>query len=292
MIDLHMHSCYSDDGEFTPEELVAMCAARGIDRMALTDHNCVRGVPEALAAASENGISCITGIEIDCVYRDVNFHVLGYGINIESSDFAKIENNVEEQGIQASLEMFDKTRRLGFDWLTKADMQELSKNHLRQDVWTGEMFAEALLAKPEYAGHPLLEPYRQGGLRSDNPFVNFYWDYYAQGKPCYVKLKYPFMEQIISMIQQNHGIAVLAHPGVNIKGKEHLLDGILSLGMDGIEVYSSYHTREQAQYFYHEAAVRGLKVTCGSDFHGRTKPSIYLGEYGIGAAEAIKKIVL
>lgn len=279
MTDLHMHSLYSEDGQFTPEELVELCRSRGVDTMSITDHNCVKANERAQAAAERSGIRYITGIEIDCAYGGVNFHVLGYGIDVRSPDFAQIEENVEEQVFSASLERLDRTRLLGFS-LTENEMWQRSRNSYWQGSWTGEMFAEVLLAKPEYADHPLLRPYRSGGARSDNPFVNFFWDYYAQGKPCYVELRYPSMEKILDVIHEAGGKAVLAHPGVNLKGREELLDPLLSLGMDGIEVYSSYHSPAQAEFFRRAAAARDLLVTCGSDFHGKTKPSVSLAGYG------------
>lgn len=292
MIDLHMHSRYSDDGEYTPAELVEQCAAQGIETMAITDHNCVRGVPEALEAAREKGITCIPGVEIDCVYEGVNFHVLGYGIDFDSSDFSQIESSVERQNIRASQVMLKKTQKLGFEKVTEQDMREVSRGCYRKDVWTGEMFAEVLLGMPEYADHPLLDAYRPGGPRSSNPYVNFYWDFYSQGKSCYVKIDFPPMKEIVDMIHRNHGTAVLAHPGVNLRGREHLLDGILSLGVEGVEAFSSYHTPELSRFYYQKAAENGRIVTCGSDFHGKTKPSIRLGEavFAPGMDERLVKL--
>lgn len=279
MIDLHMHSRYSEDGEFTPAELVEQCFRQGITTMSITDHNCVRGNAEARAAAKLRGIQYISGIEIDCVYKELDFHVLGYGIDEQSRDFACIEENIERQSFLASLKRLEKTQVLGFH-VTQNEMWALSRDAYWKGSWSGELFAELLLAKPEYAEHPLLRPYRPGGARSDNPYVNFYWDYYAQGKPCYVKMAYPPMEDIIGIIHRNRGKAVLAHPGVNLKGREELLGEILDLGIDGIEAFSSYHTPEQAGEFYRQALDRGLFATCGSDYHGKTKPSIRLGGYG------------
>lgn len=279
MIDLHIHSRYSEDGEYAPVELVERCSAQGIHIMSVTDHNCARANIEAQAAAKAKGIIYIAGIEIDCVYKDTNFHVLGYGIDYQSKDFERIEKNIEKQSLKASLEMLEKTQLMGFH-VTENDMWNISKDCYCQGTWTGEMFAEVLLAKSEYKDCPLLLPYRPGGSRSDNPYVNFYWDYYSQGKPCYAKIEYPTMEEIIDTIHRNHGAAVLAHPGVNLKGKEFLLEEILGLGIDGIEAFSSYHTSEQAEYFYQTACEKQMFVTCGSDFHGKTKPSIGIGKHG------------
>lgn len=280
MIDLHMHSRYSEDGEFTPSELAEQCAEKGVCMMSVTDHNCAKANGEAERAAKEWGIAYVPGIEIDCTYSNMDFHVLGYGIDYQSSDFEAIEKNVADQSFQASLERLRKTREFGFCHITEKDMRALSENNYWQGSWPGEMFAEALLAMPEYENHPFLKPYRPGGKRSDNPYVNFYWDFYAQGKPCHVEISYPPMEEIIDVIHRNRGIAVIAHPGVNLKGKEDLFDGILNLGIDGIEAFSSYHSPGQADDFCRIAREHNLFVTCGSDYHGKTKPSIGIGEHG------------
>lgn len=279
MIDLHMHSKYSEDGEFTPSELVRQCAEKGVRVMSVTDHNCAKANEEAANAAKQNGITYIPGIEIDCTFQDTNFHVLGYGIDFRNSDFEAIERNIDDQSLQASLDRLTETQALGFGNITEKNMWALSKNNYWKGSWSGEMFAEVLLAMPEYADHPLLKPYRPGGERSDNPYVNFYWDYYSQGKPCYAKIDYPAMEEIIDIIHRNHGAAVIAHSGVNLKGKDFLLEDILNLGIDGIEAFSSYHNLRQAAYYYKIAQERNMFVTCGSDYHGKTKPSIGIGQH-------------
>ena len=95
--------------------------------------------------------------------------------------------------------------------LKKEQLDALSSN----GVYTGEMFGEALLKDERYVDHELLKPYRSGGSRSDNPYVNFYWDYYAQGKPCYTEVIFPSLEKTIQLINDHGGVAVLAHPGNN-----------------------------------------------------------------------------
>jgi predicted metal-dependent phosphoesterase TrpH len=279
MIDLHMHSFFSEDGEMKPEELIRKCAALGMSMMSITDHNCVKANETAMRAAHALGIAYIPGTEIDCMYKGTGFHVLGYGIDYRSSDYEKIERDVREQGLRASLERLEKTQLLGFH-VTEDEMWQKSKDTYWEESWTGDLFAEVILAKPEYAGHPLLRPYREGGGRSDNPYVNFYWDFYSQGKLCYVEMSYPPMEEVIRIIHGSGGKAVLAHPGVSLKGKETFLEGILDLGIDGIEAFSSYHNPAECFHYYHEAKRRGLFVTCGSDYHGKTKPSVFLGKNG------------
>lgn len=279
MIDLHIHSYFSNDGEFSPKELVRQCSGQGTAFMALADHNTVHGCLEAVAAAKDAGITCIPAIEIDCVYEGLGFHVLGYAIDVSSCDFAEIEQDIRNQGEAASMEMLEKTQALGFD-ITGEDLTRLCKDSFWPESWTGEQFAEVLLSDLRYTSSPLLLPYRTGGARSDNPLVNIYWDLYSQGKPCHAKMTYPAMETIVEIIHRNGGAAVLAHPGMNLKGNLKLLDGIAKMGMDGMEVFSSYHSPEQIQTLKEEADRLHLFMTCGSDFHGKTKPAIALGQHG------------
>jgi hypothetical protein len=205
--------------------------------------------------------------------------VLGYGIDDTSHDFTCIEDNIRSQAAAASSQMLCATREMGFE-VTAEDMAGLAGEHYWKDRWTGEMFAEVLLGREEYKDHPLLLPYRVGGARGDNPFVNFYWDFYSQGKCCYVKMEYPQLEEVVDTIHRNGGYAVLAHPGVNLKDRAELLDPILEAGVDGIEAFSSYHSQEQAAFYHKAACGRFRMITCGSDYHGKTKPSISIGGHG------------
>jgi hypothetical protein len=164
-------------------------------------------------------------------------------------------------------------------------MAPLAEKMYWDDRWTGEMFAEVLLNKPEYNNHHLLQPYRQGGSRSDNPYVNFYWDFYSQGKPCYVEIVYPPLEHTVDIIHRNGGKAILAHPGVNLRDDSKLLKDIVSRGIDGIEAFSSYHSPSQSDNFYNQARDYHLLATCGSDYHGKTKPEVFLGQHGCSISD-------
>lgn len=272
-IDLHMHSLYSDDGEFTPTELVEKCEAAGIKIMAIADHNSIKAISEAQQVAANKGLIFIPAIEIDCTYNGINLHVLGYDIDYKKGTFLEIEENILSQERQCGLKKLELTNALGFE-LTKEQLDQLSSN----GVYTGEMFAEVLLEDERYLDHELLKPYREGGSRSDNPFVNFYWDYYAQGKPCYTEIVYPSLEETIKIIKNNGGVAVLAHPGNNLKGKFEVFDEMVKIGIQGVEAFSSYHTEETIEYFLNKAREYDLLITCGSDYHGKTKPAIHIGE--------------
>lgn len=272
-IDLHMHSLYSDDGEYTPTELVEKCHKAGIRIMAIADHNSVKAIDEASQKAKELNMTYIYATEIDCTYEGINLHVLGYGIDYKKPIFNQLEENVLKQELECSAKKLELTNQMGFD-LKKEQLDALSSN----GVYTGEMFAEALLNDERYNDHELLKPYREGGERSDNPYVNFYWDYYSQGKPCYTEVVFPSLKETIQIINDNGGIAVLAHPGNNLKGQYEVFDEMVKEGIQGVEAFSNYHSKETVEYFLNKGREYDLLVTCGSDYHGKTKPAIELGE--------------
>ena len=94
-------------------------------------------------------------------------------------------------------------------------------------------------------------------------------------------MTFPDMRDVIDIIHRNGGKAVLAHPGINLKGNFDIIDQLIPLGFDGIEAYSSYHSAETAKWFSEKARQLDLFVTCGSDFHGKTKPMVKLGHCGL-----------
>lgn len=268
-IDLHMHSFYSDDGEFKPETLVDLCLEKKLKYFSIADHNSVKAIAEAKEYCNGKGIEIIPAVELDCTIDNVNLHVLGYGIDYNSSIFNEIEDNIVLQEQAASQKRMKLIRELGIDF-SDEDIALLSRN----GVVNGEMIAEAAMKFDNGHVNPLLKPYYENGSRSDNPYVNFYWDYCAQGKPAYVKVKLISLQEAIKVIEGSGGVPILAHPGNNVKENMHLLEEIISWGIKGIEVYSSYHSKEQTSFYKEFALKNKLLLTCGSDFHGKTKPSI------------------
>jgi predicted metal-dependent phosphoesterase TrpH len=274
-IDLHMHSVYSCDGELSPKELLDIALGSGLRIVSLTDHNTCAGISEAVEAGKAVGITVIPGVELDCFYRGVLFHVLGYGIDQDNSLLREIDLDVQSLNRASSLETIRLLNQIGI----KLDGEEaLSK--AKNGFVTGELAAEIVLNKTDAGENPLLRPYLPGGGRSDNPYVNFYWDFCGQGSPAYVHIEYISMEKALASIRNAGGVPVLAHPGQNLKGKEDMLPSIIALGIDGIEVYSSYHSPETCLYYKQQAEERGLLTSGGSDFHGKTKPSIHMGDFG------------
>lgn len=273
-MDLHIHSNISGDGEFSPLDIIRQCRAQGMELVALADHNSVRGLPEVLEVAGE--IQVISGVELDCVYRKRHFHLLGYGIDHTRDEFSEIEKDILRQEINAGEEkvrLFTKATGISVDI-------EEALTASGNGVITGELIAELLLAREDAETHELLHPYLPGGTKSDMPNVRFYWDFFSEGKPAHVPMRYFSLPDAVALIHSAGGFAVLAHPDQNLGGDDGLLQGIISEKIDGLEVFSSYHSREASLHYLEIAEQNNLLVTCGSDFHGKNKPNIKIGGHG------------
>ena len=273
-IDLHMHTCFSD-GEFIPEEVIDRAIRNNVEIISISDHNSVKAIERALNYSKGKNIKVIPGIEIDCTFKNIDLHLLGYNIDYKEKDFYELEESIFNQEIAAAKEKIKKIKEYTGLNLSEDEVLKRSAN----GVVTGELIAEIFLEDDENRKSSILKPYQEGGDRSDMPYVNFYWDYFAQGKPAYIPMEFISIKEAINLIHRSGGQAVIAHPGNNLKDKLDLIDELIKEGLDGIEVYSSYHTKDQVEYFYNKAINNNMLITCGSDFHGKIKPNIEIGRF-------------
>ncbi len=274
-IDLHLHSYFSDDGELSPEIIINKAIENGLDIISITDHNSIKANNIALEYANNKNIKYISGIEIDCQYKGINLHLLGYDFDFNKDCFIKLEENIIKQEKEAGLKRIKKIKEVTNLYLNDEDVLTKAPS----GIITGELIAEVLLSDERNKDSKILSPYRDGGIKSDMPFVNFYWDYFSQGKPAYVHIEYITLLEAIKMIKDNGGISILAHPGNNLKNNFDIIDDLIKEGIDGIEVFSSYHSKETIEFFYNKAIKNNLFITCGTDFHGKNKPNIEIGKF-------------
>ena len=271
-IDLHMHSSISSDGEYCPSELMKRCAESGLKLVSLTDHNSVRGIREAEKAACENNVQFITGIELDCQFEGKNLHLLGYQIDPEYPEFEENEKVVIQKERMAATEQMKLVRALGFLFENQKILDLAGTG-----IVTPEIIGEAVLEDERNNENARLLPYRTNGSRSDNPLVNFYWDFCAQGKLAYVPITYIEIQEAVQMIERAGGVAILAHPGITFGKDRQFVQRVMDCGILGIEVYSSYHDQDMIMLYKELAEEGGYLQSRGSDYHGKIKPSIKLG---------------
>ncbi len=271
-----MHTTISNDGTYSPETIIQMCHEAGLEIVALADHNSTKAFRIAKPIADAYGMKLIPAVELDCHIDRINLHVLGYGINPNHPAFDAYEEEILTQERNSSQFVVNKIRELGIH------LEDEALNRVQiHGVITGEMIAEVALEDSKNDNNELLVPYREGGSRSQNPLVNFYWDYCAQGKVAYYPIQFRTIDEIIQMINDAGGFAILAHPGNNIKTNVDVFKKIIDKGVIGVEVYSSYHSPEVIEHYHALALEHDLIMTLGSDFHGKTKPSIHLGKFNI-----------
>ncbi len=281
-LDLHMHSLHSADGQYTPTQLMELCAGAGVQVAALADHNCVRGVAEAMEAARTYGIRVIPAVELDCEFEDTHIHLLGYGVRHTDPRYEVLTQEVMAEDWARGRALMENVRALGFRF---GDAAVLALAN--QDIVVGEMLAEVILADPENEGDPRLAPYRPGGLRADNPYVNFYWDFCSPGKAAAPPPAARSMDfsAAMALITATGGIGVLAHPGITVGRNRDAIARMAAQGMAGVEVCSSYHSPGDISFFEEATRAAGLFATLGSDFHGKNKPSVRLGAVDCGGRE-------
>ncbi|MEG1622126.1 MAG: PHP domain-containing protein [Alistipes sp.] len=273
--DLHIHSRFSSDGEFSVAEIIHRCQAQKINTFSITDHNSIKATSEALQLAQQAELHFIPGIELDCQHQGTNLHLLGYQIDWRSADFARVEEEVAAKVMASFSEMIANLNRLGFI-IDAATVLAHAEGHLP----TGELIAAVMLSDKKYHTPPL-RPYMTGGARADMPQINFYLDFFAQGKPAFVPISYMSYRDAIALIKDHGGIPIVAHPGLNFKGRERVVETLMTQGAAGLEVFNNYHHVAQINYFTTQVQQSGGLMTCGSDFHGHTKPLINIGQFQI-----------
>jgi hypothetical protein len=258
MIDMHIHSIYSD-GQYSPSEIAEMVYKKGIKIFSLTDHDNYKGCSEASEKAKELGIGFIKGIEISTQFKNTNLHILGYNVDFENEKFQKFYNHQENQR--------NKQKYITIDFLKKRGIQlELSEV---ESYVTGN-----LIGRPHFAQAMVDKGFSKDVKEAFDKHLGT--DDFKK-----VQLEKVSSEEAIDVITSCGGIAVLAHPvlvDLSLRKFEPMLKELISYGLSGMECHYGKNTPEQTAYFLAVAKKLNLIHTGGSDFHGeRIKPTVFLG---------------
>ena len=256
--DLHSHSTASD-GLLAPAALVARAVERGVEVLALTDHDDTAGLAEAAAAARGTSVTLVPGAELSASWESHTVHVVG--LHLDAS------NRELEDGL-ASI-------RAGRDTRARRIAQSLAEAGIANAYEGARRYvtSERLISRSHFARY-LIEQGRAKDMRA--VFKRFL----SPGKPGYVQHAWATLPQAVAWIHAAGGQAVLAHPGryrVTATGMRRLLGEFRDAGGDAIEVVSSSHTVEQYGQYAGYARVFGLLASSGSDYHGPGESSLDLG---------------
>jgi len=257
--DLHCHSTHSD-GLLAPAAVVARAKERGVDVLALTDHDELSGLPEARDAALAAGITLICGSELSVTWRGITIHILALGVDPEN---ATLTDGLA--GIRAGRST--RARRIA-DALASAGIHGAYEGAMRY------VTSERLISRTHFARHLVAA----GHARE---MKDVFARYLTPGRPGHVAHDWATLSQAVGWIHAAGGQAVIAHPGryrVNAGGMRRLLAEFRDTGGDAIEVLSPSHTPAQYVEFATHARVFGLRGSCGSDWHGPGESWMDLGE--------------
>ncbi|MGP0585863.1 PHP domain-containing protein [Paenibacillus timonensis] len=259
--DLHTHT-QASDGMNQPAENVRLAKEKGLTGLAITDHDTVAGIAEALLAGKELGLDVVPGIEISTRVGEKDIHVLGYYVDPEDKRFkerlARLRSVREER-----------------NGLIIAKLQQLGLSITLEEVKAG---LSRPLRPDESLGRPhIADTLVRKGYVSD--MRDAFDRYLAEGKPGYASLPRIAPEEAIAWIREAGGAPVLAHPG--LYGDDDLVRSILERGEPaGIEVYHSDHGPEEELRYAAMAEQYGLIVTGGSDYHGVRQGVVFHGDLG------------
>lgn len=257
LIDLHVHSCFSD-GTCKPDQLIQLAKKRGLSAIALTDHDTVTGIPEAINAAFGSDIELIPGIEMSCLYNGKDIHIVGLLIDHENPFLLRSIHRYQDNRTNRNALMAEKLTKGGYS----VTVPELERQ------FPGAILTRAHFAK-FFVGKGL---WKNTGEAFDK--------YIGEGCPYYVEKAYVAPDEAIDVIHQAGGIAILAHPLLYHMTDQELASMVAhlkALGLDGIETMYSTYSEAQQLYTQRLAADHQLLKSGGSDFHGANKPDISLG---------------
>lgn len=256
LVDLHLHSSASD-GQYTPDQVVRRASERRMDLIALTDHDSVDGVSQAMAAARQTGIALIPGVELSCD-GDREVHLLGYGLDADAPEwrvfFSELQRERRERARRIAGRLAELGHVINFDEVLRTAAHSVSRSHI----------ALALMAS--------------GAVSSvKEAFQRFL----GPGAAAYLPRPELPMAQAIGRLRGAGAVPVLAHPGLlpmRSEDVERCVRGWREQGLMGLEAHYPRHTPAQAAAFERLARKLDMLVTGGSDAHGETIRPIRIGE--------------
>ena len=255
-IDLHTHSLKSD-GSMTPAEVVREAKKAGLSAIALSDHDTVDGLEEAIAEGKETGVEVVPAIEFS-VLSETETHILGYFIDYENPELRQMLKEVVDLRIERNHVTCARLNELGFD-ITLEEVRALAPNN-----FVGRAhFARVLMDK----GYT--KTVKEG-----------FDKYMSVGKYAYCEKQRLSAKDAIELIKKCGGLSFLAHPHLTKLPDDRLREFLVELrgyGLSGLEGYYTDYTPEMQEKYQSMAKELGLMISGGTDFHAQMKPHISIG---------------
>jgi predicted metal-dependent phosphoesterase TrpH len=260
--DLQSHSTHSD-GVLPAAEVVERAAQAGVQLLALSDHDTVSGVSEAIDAGERYGVRIVPAVEISAVDADSlvprELHILGYCIDHTGPVMTERLTAFLADREQRTLRMRDGLREAGFD---------LDEAEIDARIAEGKP-----IGRPHLAGAVLRAPANAERLKAEDidDIGSLIRGYLIEGKPAFRLRQTPTVAEAVQAIHDAGGVAIWAHPFWDISDDSEVLSTIErfhALGIDGVEAFYITHTRENTELIAKRCAEIGLLTTGSADFHG------------------------
>jgi len=252
-IDLHLHTTASD-GKLTPAGLVKLAKKKGLQTIAIADHDSIGGIKAAIRAGKKIGLKVIPAIEITCHWQNERVHMLGFGIDINNKFLTTSLKKFNWWREERALKIIKKLFRLGF----KIHFSDLAKE------------AAGSIGRPHIARAVLAYPENRCRLKKKMGWREFIEKYLVEGKPAFVEKKKIGAIEAIKLIHRARGLAVWAHPSYYTPDKRKILTFLKNFraaSLDGLEVFFRSHHRQDVRFLHKLVEKFNLYETAGSDFH-------------------------
>ena len=262
-VDLHLHTTASD-GVLSPSEIVRYAKAKGLQAIAITDHDTIEGLEEGLSEGEKIGFEVIPGIEISAEHSSGSMHILGFFLDIRHPLLNEKLRYLQKARAERNPKIVEKLNRLGID-ITFEEVLKASGG--------------GQVGRPHFANVLLEKKFVRSFQEAFDRFLK-------KGAPAYVdKLRFTSKEAF-HFINEAKGVAVLAHPNTlgmeGYSGLEKLILQLVEEGLKGIEVYYPEHSSSEVAQYKTFAERYGLLATGGTDYHGMEKNGL---DIGVGRGE-------
>ncbi len=243
--DFHLHTTASD-GRLSPEKVVQLAAERGLEVIAITDHDTVAGVIAAVKAAeSFPPLKVIPGVEINTDIPNGEVHILGYFIDYRSQELRQTLRRLRQARRRRAHKIVDKLAQLGIE----VEWERVKK-----------LAAGGSIGRPHIAQAMLEQGYISRLQEAFNRYIGRYG-------PAYVERERLSPMGAVKLVAKAGGLPVLAHPA-GIDNLEELLEQLTAEGLVGLEAYYNGYGQRTVKFLVNIADKHGLIITGGSDFHG------------------------
>ncbi len=267
-IDLHTHTTASD-GRDTPAEVVRKAAETGLCAIAITDHDTLDGLAEAQTEGQRLGLEVIRGCELSVHSEQGEVHILALWVPHEAAKLEEALGTLREHRAMRNMHIVEGLQKMGVA-ITYDEV--LAVAYDRETITEGDT-PSISLGRPHIAAVLLQKGYVSSVSEAFSKYL-------GSDCPAYVAKKLLDVKEVMALLREAQATICLAHPGL-IKCSQEWLEKYIvylqELGLHGLEVYHSTHDEAMTDRLLALTKKYNLSVSGGSDYHGASKPTIFLG---------------